>query len=221
MDPGRGRRARPSGTSAAIGKMKEETVFDLINEIDSQGGSRKSGNGSMLSPNSSRALGAREASTAPAAPAPAPPKKPIFVPAKVIALLSGLQFAVVILIAQRRVPDADNVEFFVVLSMLMLTAAHAKIIDFLPDSTSITSDVDVLIFLTMVVPVFVFMCTIEVWFIVYLFAYNPATDLIALGRNAEKVLTIAKVFGISKIGLTLVILALPRVIAVLSGKPPP
>lgn len=193
-------------------------MFDLIKEIDSQGGSRKS---EVLSPNNSRALVAREVSTAPVPAPAAPPKKPIFAPAKVIALLSGLQFAVVILIAQRRVPEADNLEFFVVLSMLMLTAAHAKIMDFLPDGTSITSDVDVMIFLTMVVPVFLFMVTIEVWFIVYLFSYDPDTDLIALGRNAEKVLTIAKIFGLSKIGLTLVILALPRVIAVLSGKPPP
>ncbi|GBG33479.1 Hypothetical Protein FCC1311_097022 [Hondaea fermentalgiana] len=116
-----------------------------------------------------------------------------------MAVLAGLQFAVVILIAQRRIPLADPTEFFVVLSMLMVTAAHAKILDFLPDGNSIVNDLEAIKFLVIGFPIVIFMVIIEMWFIGYLFSYRPEVELSAFMDNAASILAVAKTLSISKV----------------------
>lgn len=138
-------------------------------------------------------------------------EKHLLQPEQFVAVVAGLQFAVVILIAQRRIPLANDAEFFVVLSMLMITAAHGKIIDFLPDGTSIHSDCAVISFIGLVIPVFAFMIIIELWFTALLFSYDPAVDLVDLQANADKILNIGKFFGIAKILLVISVIVLPRI----------
>jgi len=130
----------------------------------------------------------------------------------VVGLIAGLQFAVVILISQRRLPVAHDAEFVVVMSMLMITAAHQRIIQILPEGDSLTSNKDIMLFLFVSVPIFLYMIVIESWFLVYLFSYTPELDLPSFGDNASKILGMAKTLSVLKLLSVFLFVAAPFIV---------
>lgn len=140
------------------------------------------------------------------------PKRHNFTAENFIGVLSALEFAVIILIAQRRLPLAARAEFVVVLSMLMITAAHSRIVAFLPDGSSITSEREALQFVAIAVPIFLYMMIIELWFISYLFDYDANVELKDFEDNAETMLIVAKTLSILKVLLVLSLLVVPPLV---------
>lgn len=197
----------------------KQTVFDLIGEV--QAASQRAEIGAQISKakRESQRLdgsynygagsgGAQHAQLEEGLPPAAPVVQTVVAPStrgfsiqNFMSVVSGLQFAVVILIAQRRIPDAERVEFFVVLAMLMVTAANAKILELLPDGSTIINDCEAIKFIVLGIPIFFFIMLIEVWFLSYLFRYDPAVQLSSFKNNAQTILSVATALTITKIVL--------------------
>ena len=143
---------------------------------------------------------------------------PMFTLAKFLSIVTALYFASILLVINRRIPFASSTEFFILFAMMMQTAAHAKIIDFLPSSSVIhTSTKDAIIYALVVVPVFAYMLVIELWAAYYLFSYDPETDpgLISLRENRYTILNIARAFSILQVSLFMIVVVLPTIASVM------
>mmetsp|Transcript_45032 Transcript_45032/g.71939 ORF Transcript_45032/g.71939 Transcript_45032/m.71939 type:complete len:220 (-) Transcript_45032:1215-1874(-) len=117
---------------------------------------------------------------------------------RIIGVISGLQFAVVILISQRRIPVSSGTEFFVVLAMLMCNASNARILELIPTGDDIKSRKESLEFLLLSVPVFLFLVTIEIWFMTFLFVWTPKDIGFEREDNSITVLMMGRLLSVLK-----------------------
>lgn len=103
-------------------------------------------------------------------------------------------------------------------AMLMQTAAHAKIIDFLPQSNVIhKSTKSAMIYAVVVVPVFAYMLVIELWTAYYLFSYDAETDpgLVSLRDNRYTILNTARAFSVLNVCLFVVVVVIPMIASIM------
>ena len=143
---------------------------------------------------------------------------PMFSLSKFLSLVTTLYFAAILVIVNRRIPFASGTEFFVLFAMMMQTAAHAKIIDFLPQSSVIhKSTKSAIIYASIVVPVFAYMLVIELWSAYYLFSYDAETDpgLISLRENRYTILNTARAFSVLNVCLFMVVVVMPMIASIM------
>ena len=147
--------------------------------------------------------------------------QPMFSLQKFLSVVTALYFASILLIVNRRIPFSSNVEFFVLFAMLLQTAAHAKIVDFLPKSSVVhESRRDSLAYAFVVVPVYGYMLLIELWAIYYLFTYDAETDpgLLSLRDNRFKILNIARAFSVLNVVLFVIVIVLPMLARIMKKR---
>lgn len=137
---------------------------------------------------------------------------------KFLSLVTTLYFTAILIIVNRRIPFASGTEFFVLFAMLMQTAAHAKIVDFLPQSSVVhKSAKSAMLYAIVVVPVFTYMLVIELWTAYYLFSYDAETDpgLVSLRDNRFTILNTARAFSVLNVVLFCVVVVMPMVASIM------
>mmetsp|Transcript_5891 Transcript_5891/g.6776 ORF Transcript_5891/g.6776 Transcript_5891/m.6776 type:complete len:234 (+) Transcript_5891:378-1079(+) len=118
-----------------------------------------------------------------------------------LALLASLQFAIVVLLVRVRLPLAGSQETLVILSILLISAGHAKFQALVPTGEDIKDSRAARAFLFIVLPIFIYMVVCEVWFLYYLFfLYPDFTDYLAgFQDNAKTILTLAQALSSLKV----------------------
>lgn len=144
----------------------------------------------------------------------------MFKATKLLSLVTALQFATCMLIAQRRLPFAAGEEFFIIFSMVLVTASFAKIIDFMPRITDVHTFKDKCIYTGTVVPVYLFIVVVEIWFMYYLFSYDAENDLAlqTLKSNRFTLIHTARVLSVINLVLFLFVEVLPALKNIISTR---
>mmetsp|Transcript_23957 Transcript_23957/g.42227 ORF Transcript_23957/g.42227 Transcript_23957/m.42227 type:complete len:206 (+) Transcript_23957:190-807(+) len=203
--------------------MEDPTVNELVEQIVSRSKSfeyldedesTKSGSPSLIALASKDSSSVSKSVVKPSK-GPAPPGLDV---QHGVAVISGFHFATVILIVQKRIPLASSVELFVILSILFMSASHSKIIELLPERSSIQTDREAIKFLIFVFPLFVYMIITEIWFLALLFQFSPEVDLIEFGANASTVLNLCKVLSLMKMTTVVILMIFPRLHKVLTKR---